>query len=74
MRRRAFNLGDATYAAPFGIDKSEPFLSGTGCPCYYLQTSFELSRVGPGSFEILNIDGSQGGSAQRPSPAGSSAA
>ena len=58
---RAYNLGEATYAAPFGIDKSEPFLSGSGCPCYFQQTSFDLNRVGPGGFEILNIDGSQGG-------------
>ncbi|MGH3085627.1 MAG: hypothetical protein ACRDNP_16500, partial [Gaiellaceae bacterium] len=58
---RAYNLGEATYAAPFGIDKSEPFLSGSGCPCYNQETSFDLNRVGPGGFEILNIDGSQGG-------------
>ncbi len=58
---RAYNLSEATYAAPFGIDKSESFLSGSGCPCYNVQTSFDLNKVGPGGFEILNIDGSQGG-------------
>jgi hypothetical protein len=58
---RAFNLGEATYAAPFGIDKSESFLSGSGCPCYNQQTSFELGKVGPGGFEVINIDGSRGG-------------
>jgi hypothetical protein len=58
---RAYNLGDAMYAAPFGIAKSEPFLSGSGCPCYEQETSFELNKVGPGGFEIINIDGSEGG-------------
>jgi hypothetical protein len=58
---RAFNLAEATYAAPFGISKSEPFLSGSGCPCYNEQTSFELGKVGPGGFEVINIDGSHGG-------------
>ena len=58
---RAYNLGEATYAAPFGIDKSESFLSGSGCPCYNVQTSFDLNKVGPGGFEVLNIDGSRGG-------------
>lgn len=58
---RAYNLGEATYAASFGIDKSEPFLSGSGCPCYNQQTSFELGKIGPGGFEVINIDGSRGG-------------
>jgi hypothetical protein len=58
---RAYNLGEATYAAPFGIYKGEPFLSGGGCPCYNQQTSFELGKIGPGGFEIINIDGSRGG-------------
>ena len=58
---RAYNLGEATYSAPFGIAKSEPFLSGPGCPCYFLQTSFDLGKVGPGGFEVINIDGSRGG-------------
>jgi hypothetical protein len=58
---RAYNLGEATYAAPFGISKSEPFLSGSGCPCYNVQTSFDLGKVGPGGFEVINIDGSHGG-------------
>jgi hypothetical protein len=58
---RAYNMGEATYAAPFGIAKSEPFLSGGGCPCYNQQTSFDLDKVGPGGFEIINIDGSRGG-------------
>ena len=58
---RAYNLGEATYAAPFGINEGEPFLSGGGCPCYNVQTSFELGKIGPGGFEIINIDGSKGG-------------
>jgi hypothetical protein len=58
---RAYNLGEATYAAPFGISKSEPFLSGGGCPCYNVQTSFDLGKVGPGGFDVINIDGSKGG-------------
>ena len=43
---RAYNLAEATYAAPFGIDKSESFLSGSGCPCYNVPTSFELGKIG----------------------------
>jgi hypothetical protein len=62
---RAYNMGDAMYAAPFGIDESESFLSGSGCPCYNVQynvqTSFDLNKVGPGGFEIINIDRSRGG-------------
>lgn len=58
---RAYNLAAATYAAPFGISKDEPFLSGSGCPCEGVAASFDLDRIGPGGFEILNIDQSRGG-------------
>jgi len=61
---RAYNLGAARYAAPFGISKNDPFLSGGGCPCFGQQTSFDLNKVGPGGFEVINIDGSQGGLGQ----------
>lgn len=61
---RAYNLGSATYAAPFGISKDEDFLSGGGCPCFGQATSFDLNKTGPGGFEVINIDGSRGGIGQ----------
>ncbi len=58
---RAHNLAQASYAAPFGISKDEPFLSGPGCPCYGQTVTWDLGRIGPGGFGVINIDGSRGG-------------
>jgi hypothetical protein len=60
---RAYNIGAAKFAAPFGVAKTEPMLNQCGGPCYGsgYSTTLDLERVGPGSFKILNIDGSQGG-------------
>ena len=60
---RAWNMGAAKYAAPFGVINTEPMLNDCGGPCYgpSYYTELDLNRVGPGSFKILNIDGSQGG-------------
>lgn len=60
---RAYNIGAAKYAAPFGVTREEPTLNDCGGPCYGAgyPTTLELDKVGPGSFKIINIDGSQGG-------------
>jgi Flp pilus assembly protein TadG len=58
---RADNLGAAYGAAPFGVINTQPQLAGTGCPCFGVSTTLDLSKVGPGSFGIINIDGSKGG-------------
>ncbi len=60
---RAYNIGAAKYAAPFGVTKEEPMLNDCGGPCYgdSYTTTLDLLKVGPGSFKIINIDGSTGG-------------
>lgn len=60
---RAYNISAAKYAAPFGVTREEPMLNGCGGPCYGAgyPTTLELDKVGPGSFKIINIDGSHGG-------------
>ena len=60
---RVYNLGSAKYAAPFGVIRTEPMLNDCGGPCFGsgYPTTLDLLKVGPGSFKILNIDGSQGG-------------
>jgi Flp pilus assembly protein TadG len=58
---RASDLAQALYAAPFGIVNTQPELAGPGCPCFHVPTTLDLSRVGPGGFKIMNIDGAQGG-------------
>jgi Flp pilus assembly protein TadG len=60
---RVYNLGSAKYAAPFGVIKTEPMLNDCGGPCFGsgYPTTLDLAKVGPGSFKIIDIDGSQGG-------------
>ena len=60
---RAWNIGAARYAAPFGVIRTEPMLNLCSGVCFgsLYPTELDLNRVGPGSFKILNIDGSQGG-------------
>lgn len=48
-------------SAPFGVVSTQPELSGPGCPCFGLQTTLTLGKVGPGGFGIIDIDGSSGG-------------
>ena len=61
---RAENLGAAWGAAPFAVINTQPELAGPGCPCFGASTTLDLSKVGPGGFEIIDIDGSSGGSGQ----------
>lgn len=54
----AVPLGSAYGAAPFAIYYTQPQLSGPGCPCYDVPTTLNFGQVGPGGFELINIDGS----------------
>jgi hypothetical protein len=60
-KARSGTLGTARYAAPIGVDILHPDLQCEPLPCFGNPTTLELSKVGPGSFRIINIDGSQGG-------------
>ena len=62
---RAYNIGEARYAAPFAVDKSHPLISGPGCPCFNQPTTLELGKIGPGAFKVVNVDGSRGGIGQQ---------
>jgi Flp pilus assembly protein TadG len=58
---RAGTMSQAQYAAPIGVNVLHPQLSGSGCPCFGQNTTLTLGRLGPGAFDLLNIDGSRGG-------------
>ena len=59
---RADVLGAAYGAAPFGVINTQPQLSGSGCPCFGVQTTLDATKgAGPGAFDIINMDGSKGG-------------
>jgi hypothetical protein len=60
----AVPLGSAWGAAPFAVYYTQRELSGTGCPCFNQATTLQYGKVGPGGFQIINIDGSSGGSGQ----------
>ena len=62
-------IASAKYVAPIVVNKLHPNLLGTpGCPCFGKKgtsknvTTIPLSRNGaPGAFDLLNLDGSKGG-------------
>ena len=63
---RASLMQSAQYVAPIGVNIKHPMLKGgpASCPCYgpANQTTLPLGKTGaPGSFDLLNIDGSKGG-------------
>jgi Putative Flp pilus-assembly TadE/G-like len=58
---RTGGISQAEYASPVGVNLAHPDLSGSGCPCFGQQTTLELGKIGPGGFDLLNIDGSRGG-------------
>jgi Flp pilus assembly protein TadG len=58
---RAETLGSAWGAAPFAVVNTQPELAGFGCPCFGVSTTLSLNKVGPGGFQVIDIDGSQGG-------------
>jgi len=57
-------LSSAYGAAPFAIYYTQPELNGCSGPCFGVSTTLSYNKVGPGGFEIINIDGSSGGSGQ----------
>lgn len=61
---RAEVLGAAWGSAPFAVINTQPELAGPGCPCFGVATTLTLGMIGPGGFQILNVDGSKGGSGQ----------
>ena len=60
----AVPLGSAWGSAPFAVYYTQRELSGPGCPCFGAPTQLQYGKVGPGGFQIINIDGSSGGSGQ----------
>jgi len=62
---RASLMQSAQYVAPIGVNLKHPKLKGTpSCPCFGAgnATTLPLGKTGaPGSFDLLNIDGSHGG-------------
>ena len=62
---RASLMQSAQFVAPIGVNLKHPKLKGTpGCPCFGTgnTTTLPLGKTGaPGSFDLLNIDGSKGG-------------
>ena len=60
----AVPLGSAYGAAPFAVYYTQKELSGQGCPCFNVQTTLQYGKVGPGGFQIINIDGTSGPSGQ----------
>jgi secretion/DNA translocation related TadE-like protein len=63
---RASLMQSAQYVAPIGVNVKHPMLKGgpASCPCYGpgYATTLPLGKTGaPGSFDLLNIDGSKGG-------------
>jgi hypothetical protein len=58
----SFPIGQALYVAPITVSKDQPQLAGSGCPCFNQPTSLPLGKNGaPGSFGLINLDGSRGG-------------
>ena len=63
---RASLMQSAQYVAPIGVNIKHPKLKGgpASCPCFGSGnlTTLPLGKTGaPGSFDLLNIDGSKGG-------------
>jgi Flp pilus assembly protein TadG len=63
---RASLMQSAQYVAPIGVNIKHPKLKGgpASCPCFGAGnvTTLPLGKTGaPGSFDLLNIDGSKGG-------------
>jgi hypothetical protein len=65
---RASLMDEAKYVAPIGVNVLNPKLKGSSmCPCFGSGNSatLPLGKTGaPGSFDLLNIDGSHGGTGQ----------
>jgi Flp pilus assembly protein TadG len=66
---RASLMDQAQYVAPIGVNVLNPKLKGGAtCPCFGTgnPTTLPLGKTGaPGAFDLLNIDGSHGGTGQQ---------
>ena len=64
-KARTALISSAKYVAPIVVRNTHPKLLGTvGCPCFTSTntTTIPLGRNGaPGAFDLLNLDGSRGG-------------
>lgn len=61
---RSAALAEASFAAPIAVDVHHPLLNCAPTPCFGVETTLDLEKIGPGAFRILNIDGSRGGTGQ----------
>ena len=58
-------MSQAKYVAPIVVNKQHPLLAGAGCPCLDQKTTIPLGKAGaPGAFDLINLDGSRGGTGQ----------
>ena len=58
----ATGMTAAKYVAPITVNKAHPMLADIGCPCFGDTTTIPLGKAGvPGAFDLLNLDGSRGG-------------
>jgi Flp pilus assembly protein TadG len=62
---RASLLDQAKFVAPIGVNLAHPKLKGSAsCPCFGAGnlTTLPLGKTGaPGAFDVINVDGSRGG-------------
>ncbi len=55
----------AKGVAPIVVKNTHPLLNGAGCPCFNGLTTLPLAKDGaPGSFDLINLDDSHGGTGQ----------
>lgn len=62
---RVFVPASAKGVAPIVVKNTHPLLKGAGCPCFNSLTTLPLAKDGaPGSFDLINLDNSHGGTGQ----------
>ncbi len=55
----------AKGVAPIVVKNTHPLIKGSGCPCFGSLTTLPLAKDGaPGSFDLINLDNSHGGTGQ----------
>jgi hypothetical protein len=64
-KARVFVPAQAKGVAPIVVKNTHPLLKGAGCPCFKSPTTLPLAKDGsPGSFDLINLDNSHGGTGQ----------
>jgi Putative Flp pilus-assembly TadE/G-like len=62
---RVYVPAQAKGVAPIVVKNTHPLLKGAGCPCFNSPTTLPLAKDGsPGSFDLINLDNSHGGTGQ----------